>query len=202
MTDDLSPSAREALDVLRAERGACPDAEQLVAYEALSSDARWTSPLHAHVQVCSRCQLVLHYLKEPAADRPRVWSFRLMIPVAAALLLAIVVAPRVFDDRFASPPPAPEATIRGSDIQPVAPIGSVRDVREFHWQSPIVASRYRLTVSRNGERLWSAETSSSTVKPPADLRLDPGVEYQWKVEALDRGGYVLMASPTQSFSIR
>src|SRR5712692_9629814 len=106
MSDELRPSAQAALQALHDQRGPCPGAVALVAYDALPADARWSDPIHAHVQACSRCQLVLHHLYEPAPAPARVWTMRVFVSAAAVVLLAVLV-PRMVSDRSSSAPPPP-----------------------------------------------------------------------------------------------
>jgi hypothetical protein len=196
MSDELSLPARAALDRLRAERGPCPGGDALVAYDGVPVDARWTHPLHAHVQVCSRCQLVLHHLEEPAVDRRRVWVMRLLVPIAAGVLIAIVW-PRAVPDQ---PLVVPTSTIRGSHIQPLAPVGPVARVTEFRWATPVAAARYRVVVSRNRQPVWTGETKTPELRV-SDLPIERGVDYQWQVDALDANGEVILSSSPQTFAL-
>jgi hypothetical protein len=72
-------------------------------------------------------------------------------------------------------------------------------IREFSWQSPIRAERYRVIVTRGSTVVWQAETTGLTVAPPPSGVLERDVQYEWQVEAIDREGSVRMTSPPQSF---
>lgn len=192
MIDDLTPEQRESLRALRSTRGACPPAEALVGYDALDAAGKAGHPQHAHVQICSRCQLALLHMAEPAAAAPLA---RWLLPLAALVVLAVG---GTLLTRSGSTPPD---TIRGTDLQIVAPAGSVDTLTEFVWQSPIRAERYRVTVTRGGDTAWQTETAALRVAAPRD-GLERNVEYRWTVEAIDREGEVRMTSPPQPFTIR
>lgn len=198
---DLTPAAHEALGALKKQRGPCPSAETLVAYEALSAPEREERPEHAHIQICSRCQLVLLHAAEPqpavqhetwrAVARTRVGGWMLL---AAAAVLAVGLS--LVDWR--SDRGTPIDTVRGSAIQVIAPAGTVADVTAFSWQSPIRGDRYRVTVRRGSDQVWQAVSGTTRIAaPPATF--ENGVEYTWQVEAIDREGGVRMVSPFQSF---
>jgi hypothetical protein len=194
--DDLTPAQRESLDALRASRGACPPAEALVAYQALSGADREGHPAHAHIQLCSRCQLALHHMQEPAQSSAMA---RWVLPLAAVAVLGVAIT--LVDRRGGVSVPPDTATVRGTEIQPTAPIGAVEIIREFSWQSPIRAERYRVIVRRGPTLVWQAETAALSVAPPAAGIIQRDVQYEWQVEAIDREGNVRMTSPPQPFTV-
>jgi hypothetical protein len=201
--DDLSASQQDTLRELRAARGACPPAEALVEYGDLDAGARARHSIHDHVTICSRCQLVLLNLEEAEAEgAPAVrtgGTYRWLLPLAAMLALAIA-APVLY--RLLSTTPDDRVdTVRGTEIQPIAPIGEVGAPVEFVWQSPIQATRYRVVVSEGTRIVLTAETEG-TRHSPAPGTLRPGISYRWRVEALDRERSVRMSSPETAFVIR
>jgi hypothetical protein len=203
MIDDLTPAQRASLDALRSSRGACPSAEALVEYQALSEGDRTRHPHDAHIQVCSRCQLVLLHVAEPATAERSARStdstswMRWALPLAAVALLAVAVT---LIDRTGGTAVAPaNETVRGTELQPTAPAGAVEMIREFSWQSPIRAERYRVIVKRGSALVWQTETTGLRVAPPPSGVLERDVQYEWQVEAIDREGNVRMTSPPQSF---
>jgi hypothetical protein len=120
-----------------------------------------------------------------------------LLPLAAAAVLAVAVT---LIDREGVKPAAPgNDTVRGTDLQITAPAGAVDMVREFSWQSPIRAARYRVIVRRGATVVWQAETTALTVAPPPSGVLERDVQYEWQVEAIDREGHVRMTSPPQPF---
>jgi hypothetical protein len=202
--DDLTPAAREAIGALKSRRGPCPPAETLVEYEALPPDDRQRRPEHAHIQICSRCQLLLLHMAEPDARQDRAWLAEArsrvggwVLPLAAAAVLAVGIT--LVDWRTDRGTPA--ETVRGAEIQAIAPAGTVAGVSEFSWQSPIRSDRYRVIVRRGSVQVWQAVGAATRIAPPSD-RFEQGIEYSWQVEALDREGEVRMVSPPQLFVIR
>lgn len=204
MTDDLTPAQRESLEALRSSRGPCAPAAALVAYEALSEDERGRHPHYEHIQVCSRCQLALLHMSEPASavnaavNQYHRIRLAVLLPIAAVAVVAIGLT--LLDRTGGSlDPPGRGDTVRGTEIQITAPAGAVDIVREFSWQSPIRAERYRVIVRRGSAVVWQAETNGLTVAPPPSGVLERDVQYEWQVEAMDREGHVRMTSPPQQF---
>ena len=193
--EELTSEQRAAIDAARASRGSCPPAETLVAYEALSAGDRARHSSHDHITICSRCQLVLLHAADPKTQTstPIRWA----LPIAALLVLGVAMTMVMSRNDGASI--APPDTIRGTEIQPIAPAGSVDTLGEFTWQSPARFDRYRVTVLRNGSVVWRSETAANRVSPPKDVT-PPGVELSWIVEGIDREGVVRMTSPSQSFT--
>jgi len=208
--DELTPAARAALEALRASRGPCPDGAALVDYERLAEGDRGRHAAHAHIQACARCQLALLHMGEPAEavaaglDGGRRLKLAFVLPLAAAAVLAVglsLVFERNDADRSGRTAVRPNAsgTVRGSEIQLVAPAGAVDSIREFSWQSPIRAERYRVIVGRGTTVVWQVETAGLSVAPPQAGVIERDVQYEWRVEALDREGNVRMTSPSQPF---
>ena len=92
-------------------------------------------------------------------------------------------------------------TMRGTELQVIAPAGATELLREFTWQSPIRAERYRVIVRRGATVVWQAETSDLRLAPPPAGTIERDVQYEWQVEAMDREGNVRMTSPPQSFVV-
>ena len=143
------------------------------------------------------CQLVLLLMNDTEADAGvRIWSVRMVLPLAA--LVAVAIGASYFYRAAAPPPPN---TIRGTEIQPIAPAGAAAGLPTFEWQSPIQTAMYRVTVRRGAETIWTLESTTTRLVPPASAHLPPG-KYSWQVEALDREGVVRMSSPPQRFVVR
>ena len=195
MIDDLSPTERQSLDALRASRGACPPAEVLVEYHALSDADRGRHAPHAHIVTCSRCQLALLHMQEPAESSSML---RWALPIAAVIVLGIALT---FVDRRGGTFVPPADTVRGTELQITAPAGAVEIVREFAWQSPIRAERYRVIVRRGSTVVWQTETTALTASSPPAGVIQRDVQYEWQVEAIDGEGNVRMTSPPQPFVV-
>lgn len=201
----------DALRSLKSARGACPPVEELVAYGELGAEDRANQPLDVHVQLCSKCQLVLMSLEEgdaasrrpelsAPADKERPSFGRWALPLAAALVLAIGGSLLY---RTLTPGDPVEDTIRGSELQPIAPAGTVSGTPTFEWQSPIRAWKYHVRVFRGSQVVhqsvvWNAGAGTTRFTPPS-LTLPAG-EYTWQVEALDKEDVVRMTSPPQRFT--
>jgi hypothetical protein len=65
MEEDLKDDQKDILRRLRQSRGQCPTAEALIEYAAMEEASCHSHRAHEHVQICARCQLVLHKLKDP-----------------------------------------------------------------------------------------------------------------------------------------
>lgn len=196
MIDDLSPAERQSLDALRASRGACPPAEALVEYEALSAAERERHPRHSHIVTCSRCQLALLHMQEPARSSSML---KWVLPLAAVAVLGVAIT--FVDRRGGTAAPPGVDTVRGTEIQITAPAGAVEIIREFAWQSPIRAERYRVIVRRGSTVVWQTETTGLSATPPPAGVIQRDVQYEWQVEAIDREGNVRMTSPSQPFVV-
>lgn len=124
---------------------------------------------------------------------------RRIVLLAATLAMAVLV-PMQF--QTLSAPGTLPAGVARSGLTVVAPIGRVAAVSGFEWLSPIQAARYRVTVFRGVAAVHSGETTETRLPVPPTLTLDRGVEYIWRVDALDAGGSVRLASPPFRFVVR
>ena len=206
---DLRPDVDAALRAVRATRGACPPAEALVAYDGLDSTARPSHAIHDHVQVCSRCQLVLLHLTpdeeahagmDATAGRTAPWwsEARWGLATAAVIVVGFVV---FFFSQPALAPQPQRIAVRGNELQPVAPVGHVPQVTMFVWGSPLAGVRYRLEVYRHDRLLASVETTNQAMPADALPAFEPNVGYAWQVHAIDAEGTVRMSSPRQRFQL-
>jgi hypothetical protein len=143
-------------------------------------------------------------LRSPTSwrDLPAQRSWLAFGSAAAAVILVIVLLPMM---RQSPPPPLPSGeSVRGSTLQPLAPIGEVRPPVQFRWASPVAAARFEIEVRDDEHRLVF---SLATDRPPADLPPDrlaglvPGRSYSWVVIALAATGEEIMRAPSRSFSL-
>jgi hypothetical protein len=125
--------------------------------------------------------------------RPASW----LLPLAAALILGLLT-PFIYRATVLAPRPAD--TVRGTDVQPMAPIGPVQELREFSWQSPIEAAQYRVRVFRGTTEIWTATSTTTRLQSTLPL-LERNVEYTWQVDAIDKEGAVRLQSPRQPFML-
>lgn len=125
-----------------------------------------------------------------------------LVPFLPSLALAVAALAMAIacGDRDAAPvqPAAPIAV--GTELRLVSPLGSVEQIREFAWASPIPADRYRVAVRLGPDVVWEIETADVKVSPPLNVFVRD-VEYRWQVQALDREGHVRLTSPSQPFTV-
>jgi hypothetical protein len=124
------------------------------------------------------------------------------LAAAAAILIALIV-PAL---RHSADPDAPvDRGIRGTSLQPLAPIGAVPMPVVFRWTSPVLAARYAVEIRDEGglEPLFTLSTTSETVALPRDStgRLKPGRTYTWEVVAFGPGGEEIMRAPARAFVV-
>ena len=200
MTDDLTPAQRQSLDALRSSRGACPAADTLVDYEALPEPDRARHPAQAHIVSCSRCQLTLLHMAEPAAASSSS-MLRWALPLAAVAVLGVAITLVGRSNSTLIAPGNQSETVRGTELQVISPAGATELLREFTWQSPIRADRYRVIVRRGSTVVWQAESETMRLPAPPAGTIERDVQYEWQVEALDREGNVRLTSPSQSFVV-
>jgi hypothetical protein len=198
--DRLGPELEAAVRSLRGSRGGCPAAEALVDYDALDDPARNRHPVHDHVQLCGRCQLVLLTI---AGEGPRTQarSWQPWMLAAAAVLAFAIALPVLLRTPTPAAPTAGDDVVRGSALQPVEPVGAVTGVRAFNWQTPLTGVRYRVEVRRGTEVIWRAESARPPLAPDGLPSLEPGVDYTWQVHAIDAEGAIRLSSPPQPFRI-
>jgi hypothetical protein len=125
---------------------------------------------------------------------------RWALPLAAVAVLGIALT-FVDGGRPAIAPAHEGDAVRGTELQAIAPAGASEMLREFSWQSPLGADRYRVIVRRGTTVVWQTETTAQRVAPPETGTIERDVQYEWQVEALDREGNVRMTSPPQSFVV-
>jgi len=119
------------------------------------------------------------------------------LAAAAVIVLAVmwITSPTLIDQGEA---------VRNRMVRISTPSG-VGDAREFVWESPLRAARFRVTVRDvNGVLVISGETPASPFRPDEAARsqLKSGEGYSWKVEALDESGEVIGGSVNTPFRYR
>lgn len=140
-------------------------------------------------------------MREPVASSSSAPGWlRWALPLAAAAVLGIALT-LVDGGRPAIAPARDGDAVRGTELQAIAPAGASEMLREFSWQSPIRADRYRVIVRRGTTVVWQTETTAQRVAPPEAGTIERDVQYEWQVEALDREGNVRLTSPPQSFVV-
>jgi hypothetical protein len=119
----------------------------------------------------------------------------------AAMILLAVLLPSVRD---MSNPDRTATDVRGTSLQPLAPIGRVEPPLAFRWSSPVRASRYTVEIrdeSRTLVLLLSSKDERVNL-PREDLRrLVPGRAYSWEVIAFDAANTELIRGPARTFVV-
>jgi len=155
----------------------------------------------AHFDRCADCRRemtegrrVLALASPLRPDLVRRAPRRLVTVVTMAMAAAVVFAVILPTVRDRSPQ---QVAIRASDrlaAEIVPPLGTVsppagstfspqRDA--LVWRSASGNAEYRLTIlDADGGRVWTTSTSDTSVALSADVRLTPGSEYFWSVDAL------------------
>jgi hypothetical protein len=139
---------------------------------------------------------------------PRRRSLQPLFRLAAAAVLVLAAGLALFTLNAPAPPlPAPEeGAMRGSEIEPLAPVGEVEEIPpELRWTPREGARSYRVRLlAVDGTVLWEQEVSAPPARLPAEVagRLHRAVVYRWTVEALDASGARLALSETVEFRAR
>jgi hypothetical protein len=132
-------------------------------------------------------------------SRPRVLA---ACGVAAVVVLAAIV-PAILDPSGRSEPDG--GGIRGTSLQPLAPIGTIVAPVQFRWVSPVNAARYVVEVREEGgeQILFAIASATESVDLSQEQldRLTPGRAYSWIVIAADQAGGEIMRAPPRSFVV-
>jgi hypothetical protein len=181
----------EVLDP-RAARSDCPDEFVIADFVEGRLTPQSRAPLVAHLLICARCRALVKAISDLAAHEVmpvgqghrRRLRWTLPVGLAAAAVLMLLLLPRGHDD---STPglrePALTSTIAPTPITP-APGASVARPDSLVWSSVPKAEKYRVRLyDSEGSVVWTLETHDTTAALPNSLRLQPRVEYFWRVEA-------------------
>jgi hypothetical protein len=169
------------------DRAGCPSPEEV---EALADgslpDARRLA-LVDHVAACADCARDLALLHSVTAARPPAPNRHIALAVAAAAAAIIVLAVGAPLLWRALSPVRYGDVLRGSDrrLALVAPDGMVtaEEARVLRWRRAERAGEYRVELMRGGALSFGATTGDTTLTLPDSVRLDPGADYEWIVEA-------------------
>jgi hypothetical protein len=132
------------------------------------------------------------------------WSTPRVLAVCGAA--AVVVLAAIVPTLLRPSGPEPDGGgIRGTSLQPLAPIGAVTQPVQFRWTSPVNAARYVVEVREDGgeQILFSLTSEAESVDLPQEQlgRLTPGRAYSWVVVAADQAGAEIMRAPPRSFVV-
>ena len=223
MTEEPDSEIAGALRRLRAQLGACPKAEDLIAFERNELDGENRRTVEAHLELCAVCQGLVERLRQPepqpddftwkraeraldqraAPWRPRqpLWR-RYPGLVAAAVMVAIAPALWLWmGERDISM--VDRTAVRGTAIQLLEPAGRVDRLDRFRWNALPAHAGFRVTIM-SGQTLIREATTSETRYTPDDAlkrRLGSAGSYRWKVAGLDDRGQVLDESAWMTFEL-
>ena len=143
--------------------------------------------------------------------KPR-WSLHLShvrtAALAAAAILAVVAVGLQW--RHSSPPElrnsAGDAGVyRSQSVTVLSPLGDFKEPpAEMHWESTAAAASYRVRLLEvDGNELWSAATSGTTIAFPATVRalMTPAKTLTLTVEAYDTNNQKVAEAPKVNFRI-
>ena len=120
------------------------------------------------------------------------------------IILALTVVAAVIGFVLVKQRAAPVAQPTRNDsamLQPEGPTGTVLGAPTFRWRSPLQNARYRVTVRRGSTVVWIGIAETTEMSVPNTVGLEPGAEYSWQVEVINKEGEASMASPPQIFVI-
>ena len=169
-----------------------PSAEELAAYLERKLTREELTRVEAHIAECEDCrQEALAATRILAARARRRW-FLTGGSLAAAMLVVVWLVPDWISD-FGGTGLTEDATVRASSdegvplVSVVAPTaGAVLgpDERTFQWESLGPDVLYRITLTdQEGVELWTTDTSDVEATLPADVVLEGGSRYFWRVDA-------------------
>lgn len=121
---------------------------------------------------------------------------------AAAVILIAFIVPAVRES--ARPVDPVDSAVRGTSLQPLAPIGTVAPPVRFRWASPVEAARYAVEIrDERRELLFVLSTGTESIDLPPDqlARLTPGHTYFWEVAAIGPGDEEIMRGPARLFVV-
>jgi len=160
------------------------------------------SRIEAHAGECDECRAELIEAEWLLSTRPRVrrWYVPAGAVAAAAAVILLLWARPVSGPARSSGYREPVVT---TSVAPaiVAPRGTATAARLLVWTAVPSADRYRLTLfDETGSVVWETQTTDTTALLPDSMRLRPGTNYLWKVEA-QTGWNRWVASDLVEFSL-
>lgn len=122
------------------------------------------------------------------------------LAAAAALLLAIGTLPHPWVAR-----PAATPSYRGASVVALAPAGPIVAGTAFEWSLDVAGtSRFRIDIGDSQGIVLAEPAAVSPARlPDADWQhLKPGIDYWWRVTAVDANGREIATSARRAFTIR
>lgn len=162
------------------------DPHEVVGYIEATLPPAERARVEAHLSVCEDCTSELAAVSRLRRPAPRP-GLRLGLAAAAAAVAAVVLlAPRAGRPSAGGEPP-----VRGEGaptaVGIVAPTAdaTLREAPVFTWRALPGATAYRISISRaDGDSVWAAIISDTTVRAPAGVLLPSADAYYWYVDVL------------------
>ena len=187
-----------------------PGTEEIAAYLSDGLTPLDRTRVEAHLAECRTCRQEVVSARRLLQSRSVRSRWSMMVPAAAAAVLALAILGRGFLSR-----PVDRDIVRGAgtasevesapSIQVFSPAdGSTLAGRAilFAWAGQPGRPLYRLTLTDgSGHALWIRDTADTTIALPASVSLPPTHRYFWYVDALDSDGQSLTTG-TRTVSIR
>jgi hypothetical protein len=161
--------------------------EFIAAYLAHEASPEEQSAVQRHLVGCAECRRDVAEASTLTADpRPRRW-IAIAIPAAAAAVAFFFLLPGqgVRPGGMTTRGPGGEGVRQFSAVMPAEHTRVSVDSLVFLWRSEGGNAHYVLTVTdENGDVVWTARTSDTTLVPPRGVNLTPDSRYYWYVDAL------------------
>src|SRR6185503_16225931 len=162
------------------------DPHEVVGYIEATLPPAERARVEAHLSVCEDCTSELVAVSRLRRRAPRL-ALRLGLVAAAAAVAAVVL----LGPRPGRPPAVGELPVRGDGaptaVGIVAPAeeATLREAPVFTWRTLPGATAYRISISRaDGDSLWAATVSDTTVRLPVGAVLPSRDPYYWYVDVL------------------
>ena len=170
----------------------------------LTDEAR--TDVERHLAECDSCREEVaastRLLATVPAPAGRRLPWRLLVPLAASLLAAIVLV-RAPSRTYVAPAQERGAPSDASRIELIAPTpdAALAGTSRFVWH-PIAGSiGYRVVIKdASGVPVWSGDVADTVLAFPAALRLRAGESYVWRVDG-QRGDGTTASSAEASFQV-
>lgn len=134
-----------------------------------------------HLAACRECRSETVAVSRVVRGLRRSWRWAALVPLAAAALVVVMLAPWRRDGQPVMREPAVTTIVAPTAI---APRGGVAELVSITWSSVPRATLYEVTVFDSaGTIIWETRVLDSLTRVPRDLRLVRGKPYYWKVAA-------------------
>ena len=173
--------------------------EDLAAYLSRALSSAEKAGVERHLAECESCRRELANAQDFLSRRQRPMKLGAAAAFAAIAIVAIVMlrSPTTTIDESIPRSRGSAESTRFSAIDPAEGDTIADSAVVFRWSRQDDA-RYRVTLlTDTGEKVWSSETTATTLRVPDSIRLQAHSAYVWYVDALESSGDSLSLGPTQ-----